>query len=228
MTHLTDALLDCLGEDLEGVLDRIKQYRDGRNERERLRKLARTSDFDHITGDRPCNIVTLNFPIGFLAKCVTHNVESERHWSSAVEARQDFLCDAGRRWNFIFHHRDDVQRPRMLDLTGLWDEVPSLVQNGGVLPSTGETDLVALYRYVDDDVRIPLQITAHQLPREDQLAIEAPVEGTEVPTTWPGRLVVRGAKTDRFLVVVHAVDEEPNLFLQSLPYSAEDPEATSA
>lgn len=212
--NLPTGLLDRIGTDLERVSKWIKGYLDPESRREHLRALARESDFDHIRADQRCEIATSGGPAGcYYAACVTHDVESEDHWRTTSEARQYFLCDRGRRWNFIIHHRDDHVRPRMLDLTELAAEVRCLVENGGVVPSTGEEDLIALYRYVDDDVRIPLEITQIPLPEG----------GSVAPARW--RPDLRDA--NRYLVVVHAEGEEPNLTLPSALPSPANHEATS-
>ncbi|MDT7785587.1 MAG: hypothetical protein QOF58_4006 [Pseudonocardiales bacterium] len=224
---LPDAMLERVGADLDRVVQVIRNYRNPLSRRARLRALARSSDFDHIRADKECAITLRALSTGFAAQCVTHDVESEGHWPTAAEARHDFLCDRGRRWSFIIHHRDDCERPRMIDLTGLWEEARSTVQNGGFLPSTGQMDLIALYRYVDEDVRIPLQITAYPLPGSQHRELEAHPAATALPGLR-GQVALPDADSDAYLVVIHAEDEDPDLRLASTPFSPADPQATSA
>lgn len=199
-----------------------------RRRRVQLRALALASDFNHIRADQKCRVAIKKFPIGYLAECVTHNVESDRHWRDGDEARQEFLCDRGRRWMFIVHHRDDSMPPRLVDLTDLWEEIRSYVQNDGVLQSTGQDDLMAVYRYTDTDRRIPLEFRVYPLPRLNWLPPD-PYVMTESLGCY-GQMTMPDADTDRYLVVIHAEGEEPDLdsLVPWLPLSPDDDEVTGA
>lgn len=222
-----DVMLEGVAKDLDRALQTMRNCLNPHSRRARLRALARESDFDNIAVDRECAIAIRELPIGIRAECVTHGVESEGHWPTAAEAQQDFLCDRGRRWNFLIHHRDDCERPRLVDLTGLWEEARSIVQNGGFVPSTGEVDLIALYRYIDNDVRIPLEIKAIRLPASEQRALEAHPAAAAL-TDARDQVALHDVDTELYLVVIHAEDEDPDLRLSTMPFSPADREATSA
>ncbi|MEU7480493.1 hypothetical protein AB0A63_31260 [Lentzea sp. NPDC042327] len=223
-------MIEEIGDDLERIQKKISLYRDPGAERKRVRRLcwdlARTADFEHDRADQPCSIaISERRAGGYTAACSTHDVDSESLWDTEREARQDFLCDRGRRWSFIIHHRDDHVRPRMLDLTELWDEVRSVVQNGGTVPSTGEVDLIALYRYIDDDVRLPLEIKAIPLLHP---VVHLALEHGGTAESPQATDYVTAPGNEQFLVVVHAADEEPDLQLSSVPFSGSDSQVTSA
>lgn len=220
------AMLERVGTDLERVLQTIKDYLSPLSRRSRLRALACEADFHHIRGEKDCDIAVGKSALGYYAECRTHDVRPEGHWRSAAAAQQEFLCDRGKRWNFIIHHRDDCERPRMVDLTELWEEVRSIVQNGGYVPSTGEMDLIALYRYTDTDVRIPLEIKAFPLRGLQQRELEA--AGVNALPGPQAQVDLPVEESEVFLVVVHAEDEEPDLRLSSVPFSPADPQVTSA
>jgi adenylate kinase family enzyme len=207
-----------------------KRYRDRREQRqrrldeererrERMRRLAREADFDQLNTDRPCRPVFNQLPAGWRAECPVHYCEADLLFHSEHEARETFICDRGRRWVFILHHRDDHVRPEMLDLTELWREIAAFIQNEGMVPSSGftEVDLLALYRYTDTDVRIPLEVQVMALSPgfTDGAAATQPALPAG-PAAPQAQLVERAGaelvdEVERFLVVVHAEGEALDL-----------------
>lgn len=174
--------------------------------RDRALRLGGAHDFPGEPGSGPCHIKVEQIPIGFMATCGAHHTETDTRWKTEKEARESFVCDKGNWWSFVVHNRNAwPPLPVMVDLTGLWSEIGSFIQNA-VLghPNAdffGGEDEMLLYRYLHTDGLLELTVTAFLLPRLPRPEVEP--EPDEHSVVENGVVMLAGVDTDRYLVVVH-------------------------
>lgn len=125
-----------------------------------------TTGRHHLVGlgmDVPCDLTTVRITDGLTVSA--HACELHSFRPTETEAREAFVCDLGRMWEFIVHLPDVMPRPVMTGLSGLVEEAHAFFDGGHELPT--------VWRYLHDGTCRAVTVTCERVDGDALLFVAA-------------------------------------------------------
>ncbi|WP_285741423.1 hypothetical protein [Lentzea sp. NBRC 105346] len=131
-------------------------------------------DFDHERTAQPCRVHARSTAPSDVKQpgsswhvtCTTHDANARVNAGDEALARGKFVCDRGRRWQFLAQRPDDWCPRQLLSLTDLADEIRSLLlaEKDAESCNSRVWPLLVVHRYLAQHAEcLPLDVYTRQL-----------------------------------------------------------------